>query len=437
MKKKNGKHSILIKILPFLVIAAAVVFLHQTVTVGVHSDAVSGEETEGVTVDSVTSLASGIGEQLEATPTPTPEPTPTPTPTPEPVDEGEQLRKSLDDISTHDMAGYLAEMPAEDSDIVSTATEVYTYEQMVKDIYFLSQRYPGLFVTNILGTTADGRALYEVILGNIASPHHVLIQYSIHSREYINTLLAMCQLEDYLKNMMAGTLYGEKSYPDLFSNICIHMMPCSNPDGMTISQMGPDGLRTQEAKDTLQACYEFDVANGRAGDFETYCRRFKANANGVDLNKNFDVGWDIYAGGPTQPSYEGYHGPAPASEAETQAILSVTESYPVIAVISYHSEGDVIFWNYELEDEQLLAFDQQLADSLAEITGYTRRISKKYNASLSGGCSDYYVWEEGRIAVTVETGQDTCPIRINVFPNIWRDNQYVLPMLATLYGVAG
>lgn len=437
MKKTNGKTPILLKIVPFLIMAAAIVFLYHTVSIGEQSETSSEVQSDEVTVDSVTSLAGDLGSQTQAdaTPTPTPKPKSTPTPTPTPVDEDLLLRQSVDDISTHDLAGYLSEMPAEGEDIVSTATEVYTYEQMVKDIYFLSQRYPDLFDTNILATTVDGRAIYEIIIGNQRSSHHVLIQYSIHAREYINTLLAMCQLEDYLKNMTAGASYGDKTYPDLFSGICIHLIPNSNPDGIAISQFGEAGLRTQGAKDTLKACYEFDQASGRATDFETYCRRFKANANGVDLNKNFDVGWDIYAGGPTQPSYEGYHGTAPESEAETKAILAVTDTYPVIAVISYHSEGDVIFWNYELEDEQLLAFDQQLADNLAQITGYTKRISKKYNASLSGGCSDYYVWVEGRIALTIETGEDTCPIRINVFPNIWRDNQFVLPMLASLYGV--
>ena len=44
-----------------------------------------------------------------------------PTPTPEP-----SKPEDVNDISTHEMSQYLSEMPGEDTDIVSTATSVYS-----------------------------------------------------------------------------------------------------------------------------------------------------------------------------------------------------------------------------------------------------------------------------------------------------------------------
>ena len=167
--------------------------------------------------------------------------------------------EDVNDISTHDMKQYLGEMPGEDSDIVSTATSVYTYEQMVKDLYFLDQRYPGIFTYETLGVTKDLRQIYAVTLGNPAAPNHVVIQYTVHSREYINCLLAMKQIEYYLKNYAAGETYGDRSYPDLFANFCLHVIPMANPDGVSVSELGIDSMRTASAKGIIQYCWESDT----------------------------------------------------------------------------------------------------------------------------------------------------------------------------------
>ena len=61
------------------------------------------------------------------------------------------VTEDVGDISTEDLSAYLSEMPAEGTEIVSTADAVYSYEQMVKDLYFLTNRYPDIIRTNIVG----------------------------------------------------------------------------------------------------------------------------------------------------------------------------------------------------------------------------------------------------------------------------------------------
>ena len=343
--------------------------------------------------------------------------------------------EDVNDISTHDMKQYLGEMPGEDSDIVSTATSVYTYEQMVKDLYFLDQRYPGIFTYETLGVTKDLRQIYAVTLGNPAAPNHVVIQYTVHSREYINCLLAMKQIEYYLKNYAAGNTYGDRSYPDLFANFCLHVIPMANPDVVSVSELGIDSMRTSSAKGIIQYCWESDTQLGRtAAPIEDYLKTFKANANGVDLNKNFPVGWDGYTDGVPVPSTDCHKGVAPASEVETQAIINLVHANPTVAVISYHSAGDLIYWNYGVEDENLLAADRNLAINLNNVTGYPTAVSEKYNWHLAGGCSDYFMWEEGIPSVTLETGQGTCPLDISAFSSMWNANRDVYALLAAMYG---
>lgn len=352
------------------------------------------------------------------------------TPTPGPTKP-----EDVNDISTHDMTQYLGEMPGEGSDIVSTATAVYTYEQMVKDLYFLEQRYSGLFAYETVGVTKDLRQIYAVTLGNTNAPNHVVIQYTVHSREYINSLLAMKQIEYYLQNYAAGNTYGERSYPDLFANFCLHIIPMANPDGVSVSEIGIDSMRTDSAKGIIQYCWESDTQLGRtAAPLETYLLTFKANANGVDLNKNFPVGWDGYTDGVPVPSTDCHKGVAPASEVETQAIIKTVHDNPTVAVISYHSAGDLIYWNYGVEDENLLEADRNLAINLNNVTGYPTVVSEKYDWHLAGGCSDYFMWEEGIPAVTLETGNGTCPLDISAFGPIWNANRDVYALLAAMYG---
>ena len=62
---------------------------------------------------------------------------------------------------------------------------------------------------------------------------------------------------------------------------------------------------------------------------------------GVDLNRNFPADWDTPALGygldSTDPDALTYRGPAPASAAETQAVMAAMEASPPDVVVSYHA----------------------------------------------------------------------------------------------------
>lgn len=389
-------------------------------------EAVADSNDKDISVQKMSVTPEPTAKEKKKTKKKTASPTPTPAPS---------RPEDVDDISTHDMSRYLGEMPEEGSDIVSTATSVYTYEQMVKDIYFLEVRYPGLFTADKVGVTKDLRQIYMISLGNPEAQNHVLVQYTVHSREYINCLLAMKQVEYYLQNYAAGNTYGERSYPDLFANFCLHVIPMANPDGIAVAEFGIDSMRTDAAKGVVRFCWESDTQLGRtAAPLEQYLRTFKANANGVDLNKNFPVGWENYSDGVPVPSTDCHKGASPASEVETQAIINAVHSHNTIAVISYHSAGNLIYWNYGVQDENLLAADRNLAINLCNVTGYPTAVSQKYDIHLAGGCSDYFMWEEGIPSVTLETGTGTCPLDISAFAEMWQANRDVYPLLAAMYG---
>ena len=81
------------------------------------------------------------------------------------------------------------------TDPIVKVAEKYTYDQMSQDIQKLSARYGSHMKVNVIGTSLDGRNLYEIVVGNQNAPKHILIHAGIHAREYMTPLLVMKQLE--------------------------------------------------------------------------------------------------------------------------------------------------------------------------------------------------------------------------------------------------
>ena len=361
------------------------------------------------------------------TPTPTESVTVTPTPTPVVEAGASELEKKFGTWT------YTNASPMPEGDIVATDSVLYTYDMVMRDMFFLKQRYPDLCEIIKLGTTADGRDIIDVAVGSKTASKNVIIQYSMHAREYINTLLGMKQLEELLKGMQSGTEYNGITYSALLQDVRLHIIPLMNPDGVTISQLGFDGINNETIRADLNKIWATDNEAGRGDvNLAAYTSLWKANALGVDLNRNYDTLWeDASVGGTTEPSSARYPGPSAHSEKETVALLALEEAVNCSAQIAYHSEGDLIFWNYGVEGD-LYAKDEQLALTVGAVTGYPLESTVTSNQSTSG-CSDYFIRELGVPSITIETGTGDCPIGIDQWDAIWAANWQVLPAVAELF----
>lgn len=65
----------------------------------------------------------------------------------------------------------------------------------------------------------------------------------------------------------------------------------------------------------------------------------RVNGNGVNVNRNTPTGWED--GGSDDPSSSNYKGPSPASEPETQYMISVMQEPSVTALIDHHMFGSM------------------------------------------------------------------------------------------------
>lgn len=318
-----------------------------------------------------------------------------------------------------------------DVPVVQVSTLKYSYDQMKQDLERLKEKYPEQIQVDSLGTTADGREILEAVLGNINAEHHILIQSTMHAREYMNTVLAMNQIEDYLRYSEERS-YNGKTWKELYQNVCFHVIPMVNPDGVTVSQEGTEGISDPKLTGVLEACYQRAYASGSANtDRNQYFSTWKANAEGVDLNRNFDAGWAEYTGSP-EPASECYKGTEPASEAESQAVLSVSDHYKLDCCIAYHSYGNLIYWNYGSQGE-IMEADEQLARCVSDVTGYEMHSTIQDSADAAG-CSDYFVLKLGIPAVTIENGGSQCPMPIEEYQPMYQRNQNLWPALAEMYG---
>ena len=307
---------------------------------------------------------------------------------------------------------------------VVNLAEKYTYDMMVQDLANLQARYGDSHMKiNVIGTSLDGRNLYEAILGNPNAKKHVLIHAGIHAREYMNPLLVMKQLEYGLEYYDQG-VYDGQYLKAILNNVAVHFVPMVNPDGILISQYGVDALQSQELKQVVRQCYEDDLAQGiTSSAFERYLLYWKANARGVNLNGNFPANWDI-VGSPSKPSFASYKGDSVLSEPESQALANLMNSREWAATVSYHSMGNIIYWDYE--GNRVQQESNELATLIGNSTGY------RLSGTVShGGFKDWAQIKDNPVpSVTIETGGVTCPMPLSEYEDVWERNKMVWALVA-------
>lgn len=334
-------------------------------------------------------------------------------------------------------------------DIVDVTTALYTYDVMCDDIRELCQTYPKVLSNQVIGQSVDGRDLYELILGNPNASRHVMVQAGIHGREYMSTQLIMKMAEYYAYYYETGSYQG-KTYAELFQNTAVHIVPMTNPDGVSISQFGEAGANSEATLQLLRACYEVDknmliylkdtndelawydnykgsynISNALNTDFisyEEYLTMWKANAHGVDLNNNFDAEWyELQV--KDYPSFSNYRGVQPQSEPESIALCNLAQEYDFSAYISYHARGQLIYYDVDGQLNPVVPGTLELANCFQSINKYTPVPTQTASTVNLGGFGDWLSFSLYKPSITIEIGKFSCPVAIEEFDTIWLRNR--------------
>ncbi|MGN0784858.1 MAG: M14 family zinc carboxypeptidase [Candidatus Aphodomorpha sp.] len=308
------------------------------------------------------------------------------------------------------LASYLMREGPQDYELLPTvrAAEAYDYERMCEDLTRLCAAWPDRLSVSSIGRSELGRDIPVALLGDANAPHHVLMQGAIHGRESITAALLMCLLEDALESDAAA-----------LADVCFHVIPMSNPDGVVISQSGV-------LSDAAREIYLRETAEGATALSEAaYARQWKANALGIDLNRNFDAGWAAYSG-PAEPSCARYRGSAPLCAAESRALANYTRQYPFDATISYHCAGSLIYYAYG-DNGAVNARSASLAQAVAETTGYSLCPASGVDGA---GYKDWAIDGLGIPSLTIEVGYGSAPLPLRNLTTAYLRNRTVFARIA-------
>lgn len=300
--------------------------------------------------------------------------------------------------------------------VVSTDHQKYSYDELMEDLRLLAKQYPNCLALETKGKTGEDRTLPIVYLGNKGAKKKVMVTAAIHAREYMTAQLTMAMLENYARNYETGSYQGT-TYAQLFDSVCFVVMPLLNPDGVEIAQRGREGVVTEEAKQWVDA----QLRGGAKAD------QIKANARGVDLNRNFAYGFGKDPHRVARKSFDHYNGPKAYSEPETVLMKEVADRHPYVCFLNYHTHGNLLY--YGCKDAALSAVNAQalvLARIIEGATGYKphAEVDPAYGSWADEVESVYH-----RPSVTVEIGSRN-PVPIAEFKSIYERNYNVWACLA-------
>ena len=171
--------------------------------------------------------------------------------------------------------------------------------------------------------------------------------------------------------------------------------------------------------------YENDLKNGYTNlPMEVYANQWKANGQGVDINRNFPSGWELITSR-NEPSSELYRGTEPFSAPEAKMLRDYSLRYAFGATVSYHATGSIIYYEYG-DNVVTNAIGKTLAQKLYGLTGYYPFGSANVDGA---GYKDWMIAENKVPSLTMEIGCQGLPLANRELYSTFVRNLEVFPAI--------
>ena len=287
----------------------------------------------------------------------------------------------------------------------------YDYTALKAAISQLCKKYISLQEMSI-GKSCAGRDITALKFNN--AKEYVLFAAAFHGSEHITSNLLLMFIEELSAAYSRGGCIAGLNIKKALGNRGIIFVPRVNPDGCEISVNGALGCGKYAGK-IYQQC---------KGDF----KHWNANLRGVDINHNFDAGWNSLQRlerkmgivGPAPTRFGGY---SPESEPETVAMTTLCKSYNIHHAVALHSQGEVIYWNYDGYETETA---KRMAEIMATTSGYA--LDVPVGIATGGGFKDWFLKTFSRPAFTVEVGKGENPLPITDAVKIYADIREMLTL---------
>lgn len=294
---------------------------------------------------------------------------------------------------------------------------VFDYTALMERVHRLADTYS--FVTlSYIGTSILDRSIPILHIGS--GNRRVLYVGSHHGMEWITSLI----LTRFCEELCQAIENHERTYGiypcDLLRGYTLSILPMLNPDGVEYQIHGVD--KDNPLHDRLLEM------NGGSSDFSAW----QANARGVDLNHNYDAGFDEYKklerekgiqkGAPTR-----YSGECAESEPEVAALCNLIRfSAPWSGVMTLHTQGEEIFAPPCKNESK----SDITARRLSELTGY--RLCRAEGLAAYGGLSDWCAEKLSIPAFTMECGRGKNPLPTTQISSIYSTMRASLFLFPTI-----
>ena len=279
---------------------------------------------------------------------------------------------------------------------------VFDYEKNRELFYALRQRYT-LADYTVCGHSWAGRALFSLSIGT--GSKRVLLTGGFHGQEWMTSLILLRFFERMCGALENKTRLCGIRLANALTDRTVVIIPCVNQDGVQIALKGASGA----------GCYAGLCHRISAGNFSDW----NANARGVDINHNFDAGWEILRQmeineGIRGPAPRRYGGSAPESEPETGALTALCRQVNFRHALALHSQGEEIYWEY---GENTPERSHLMAKILSASSEY--KLVKNEGLCSHGGFKDWFIEEFSRPAFTIEAGLGKNPLPLSDFEGIY------------------
>jgi len=126
-----------------------------------------------------------------------------------------------------------------------------------------------------------------------------------------------------------------------------------------------------------------------------------------------------------EPSGEFYSGPYPGSEPEVQAIMKYILTYDFRSYISFHSRGNIIYWNKYFAPKHYNKRTKALAEIVRAVNGY--KPADIDSGKGSGYISDFTSSQTLKPLITIETlsGRTKLPTPNHLYAEAYNKNRLI------------
>ncbi|MEA1956314.1 MAG: M14 family zinc carboxypeptidase [Campylobacterota bacterium] len=257
-----------------------------------------------------------------------------------------------------------------------------SYTECVDFFQKAQKTNPNLFKVESIGKTHEDRDIIAVSITNNVKTNKdkpaLFYTGTIHAREWIGIELSLTFAEYILEH-----IEYDPQLNAILDRTTLYMVPCANPDG-------------------------FEYSRNHFAFWRKNRRRNEDGSFGVDLNRNFEIGFEQN----NTMTSNVYSGPYPFSEPETASLRDFALEHDNITIaLDYHSQGNVFFpaHNFIHEDaEDAIDLDLlagNMAEEIRKESGreYGIHMGKPPTHLISGSGREFY-YSQGALALVAEVG---------------------------------